>query len=190
MPVTGLNPWDVSVDMVPALAKYGLTAPMWFCPIRTREYQEANDWFRRTHNREIRSIEDLRDYFGYMFGNFAMIQHSWWVPRPAGGPDSTLLLPSNNSGWCLTTNGWPTRLSDQNAVEQPILTDALMQEGRVPDATAAFGGHATSAGTSWHIMGKNPRSLNRAYADGHAVMVPLKQIQLQYVGGNYYSSYY
>jgi prepilin-type N-terminal cleavage/methylation domain-containing protein len=190
MPITGLNPWDVSVDMVPALEKYGLTAPMWFCPTRPREYQEANDWFRRTYSREIRSIEDLRDYFGYMFGNFAMIQHSWWVPRPAGGVGSSLMLPSNDSGWCLATNGWPTRLSDLNAVAQPILTDALMQEGTVTDPAAAFGGHATSEGTSWHIMGKNPRSLNRAYADGHALMVPLKQVQLQYVGGNNYSSYY
>jgi len=186
MPMTGLNPWDVSVDMVPALEKYGLTAPMWFCPTRPEEYRQANEWFRTSQNREIRTIEDLRDYFRYMFGNFAMIQHSWWVPRPAGGID----LPSDRSGWCLSTNGWPKRLEDMSAAEQPILTDALMQEGADTDPSMAYGGHPRAAGTSWHIMGRRPVSLNRAYSDGHAVLVPLRQIKRQYIGGNAYSSYY
>ena len=32
MPRTGLNPWDVSIDMAPGIEPYGLTVPMWFCP--------------------------------------------------------------------------------------------------------------------------------------------------------------
>src|SRR5690349_3634833 len=31
------NPWDVNADFVPAVASYGLTAPMWFCPARPDE---------------------------------------------------------------------------------------------------------------------------------------------------------
>jgi prepilin-type N-terminal cleavage/methylation domain-containing protein len=36
-PMTGtsaLNVWDVSLQMVPGLAPYGLTVPLWFCPVR------------------------------------------------------------------------------------------------------------------------------------------------------------
>src|SRR5690349_3167482 len=45
MPTTGLNPWDVSPQMVPKLTPYGLTVPMWFCPVRPAEFQEADQWF-------------------------------------------------------------------------------------------------------------------------------------------------
>ena len=37
MPTTGLNPWDVSQEMVPKLGPFGLTVPMWFCPARPSE---------------------------------------------------------------------------------------------------------------------------------------------------------
>ena len=49
MPTTGLNPWDVSPLMVPKLAPFGLTVPMWFCPTRPDEFLEADTWFRQ-HN--------------------------------------------------------------------------------------------------------------------------------------------
>ena len=31
------NPWDISTNFIPAVANYGLTPPMWFCPARQRE---------------------------------------------------------------------------------------------------------------------------------------------------------
>ena len=39
---SALNPWDVSLNMVPGLAPYGLTIPMWFCPVRPTEYAAAD----------------------------------------------------------------------------------------------------------------------------------------------------
>jgi prepilin-type N-terminal cleavage/methylation domain-containing protein/prepilin-type processing-associated H-X9-DG protein len=33
----GGNPWDVNGNFVPSCAAYGLTVPMWFCPVRTEE---------------------------------------------------------------------------------------------------------------------------------------------------------
>src|SRR5215510_1556443 len=35
---SALNVWDVSLEMVPALAPFGLTVPLWFCPVRTDEF--------------------------------------------------------------------------------------------------------------------------------------------------------
>ena len=33
----GLNPWDVNGNFIPGVASYGLTVPMWFCPVRTED---------------------------------------------------------------------------------------------------------------------------------------------------------
>src|SRR5438309_9501811 len=67
MPTTGLNPWDVSVDMAPKLEPFGLTVPLWFCPVRTWEFQEAYQWFRnRNLVRGIVTAHDLDTYFTYL----------------------------------------------------------------------------------------------------------------------------
>src|SRR5262245_3246603 len=33
----GGNPWDMDIGFIPAAGNYGLTVPMWFCPVRTDE---------------------------------------------------------------------------------------------------------------------------------------------------------
>ena len=33
----GGNPWDVGIGFTTNVASYGLTVPMWFCPVRTEE---------------------------------------------------------------------------------------------------------------------------------------------------------
>src|ERR1035441_1858772 len=33
----GHNPWDVDGTFIPACGGYGLTVPMWFCPVRSDE---------------------------------------------------------------------------------------------------------------------------------------------------------
>jgi len=79
MPTTGLNPWDVSVDMAPKLEPFGLTVPMWFCPVRSWEFQDADKWFRaRNQGRGIGTVADLNRYLTYRFGNFALLEHDWW----------------------------------------------------------------------------------------------------------------
>src|SRR5262245_57460851 len=35
-PNSGGNPWDMATSFIPAVANYGLTVPMWFCPARPR----------------------------------------------------------------------------------------------------------------------------------------------------------
>jgi len=83
MPVTGLNPWDVSINMLPGLQPYGMTVPMWFCPVRPLEFQDAQNWFRPRNGGEgINTVEDLNDFFTRQFGNFAIIRHNWWIPPP------------------------------------------------------------------------------------------------------------
>src|SRR6059058_5944141 len=71
MPTTGLNPWDVSADMVPKLDPYGLKVRMWFCPVRPSEFQEADRWFRERNNGGgIVTTADLNKYQVHRYGSF------------------------------------------------------------------------------------------------------------------------
>jgi CheY-like chemotaxis protein len=61
MPRTGLNPWDVSIDMAPKLEPYGLTVPMWYCPVRPADFIDAQTWYRsRNPGQSLTKFEDSR----------------------------------------------------------------------------------------------------------------------------------
>ena len=78
MPRTGLNPWDVSIDMAPKLQPYGLTVPMWYCPTRPGDFADAAKWFRtQRKSQELITIDDLNRFFVRQYGNFAIIWHCW-----------------------------------------------------------------------------------------------------------------
>ena len=42
VPGAGGNAWDVNPVMVTTLANYGLTVPMWFCPVRPEEFDNGD----------------------------------------------------------------------------------------------------------------------------------------------------
>src|SRR5262245_45988763 len=119
----GNNPWDVAEAMIPALQNYGLTVPMFFCPVRPGELQEAQTWLQKERKRTLSSNEDLRYYYNqrWTFG-FAIMQHSWWVPR--NGRPGYVVMPSTSR---VNTNslseGWPVRLEDPGASVSPVVTD-------------------------------------------------------------------
>jgi hypothetical protein len=127
MPTTGLNPWDVSPEMVPKLEPFGLTVPMWFCPVRPDEFKEANDWFRQQKQGQgIRSIADLNKYLVHRFGNFALLLHDWWVPRTLDKDAKRIFpMPGLSGTVTRTKDGWPRRLEDPVASFQPIISDLV-----------------------------------------------------------------
>jgi hypothetical protein len=182
MPTTGLNPWDVSPKMVPLLEPFGLIVPMWFCPTRPWEFQNADKWFRqRNGGNGIRTTADLNKYLVSQFGNFAIIQHDWWVPRTLDGDPKRLFPKPGLSGTqTRTKDGWPRSLDDPVASFQPILSDLTAAEGvKVTNVAKAFGGHA---------QGRNLRSVNKAYADGHVESSTRPKIEWQHSGN--WTTYY
>ncbi len=182
MPTTGLNPWDVSVDMAPKLEPFGLTVPMWFCPTRPGEFQDADKWFRqRNQGRGIVTVTDLNKYLVSRFGNFALLEHDWWVPRTLDrNPNKLFPTPGLSGTVTRTRDGWPRKLEDPVAAIQPIISDLTSAEGqRVTNVARAYGGHST---------GRDLRSVNKAYADGHVETVPRSLIQWQHAGN--WTTYY
>jgi prepilin-type N-terminal cleavage/methylation domain-containing protein/prepilin-type processing-associated H-X9-DG protein len=176
MPTTGLNPWDVSIDMIPKLEPFGLTVPMWFCPVRAEEFKSANDWYRqRSKGQNLGTLKELNDYFRRQFNNFAILSHDWWVPRRLDG-NATRLFPSPGLAGTTTRtkDGWPQRLEDSVAAHQPVITDLVALEGMRATNLAKAG--------EGHRFNNRIQSVNRAYADGHVETVPSAKVQWQHSG--------
>jgi prepilin-type N-terminal cleavage/methylation domain-containing protein/prepilin-type processing-associated H-X9-DG protein len=192
---SGMNPWDVGHGFGAGLVPYGLTVPMWFCPTRPDEPQNANNWCVSTYNHPIQSVDDLELYFAmFTGGNVLLLPHSWWVPRPiSGAPPGSPLFPSPQFGGTRTDEGWPGRAEDPQAATQPILTDLLTNPGGDREVGHAYGGHPLQTGQcsemgGYQIFGRGSQSVNRAYADGHVQTAITRQVQWQHQGN--YTAFY
>jgi prepilin-type N-terminal cleavage/methylation domain-containing protein/prepilin-type processing-associated H-X9-DG protein len=177
IPPTGHNPWDVSLEMVPKLEPYGLTMPMWFCPARPNEVEEANSWFFTRFSRRILNMTDLNRYLALRYnGTFVVLYHAWWVPRPING-DQRFIFPSPTLAGTQsrTTNGWPRRAYDPVAAFEPIVSDYCYAPGPGVQTN-------TASARAGHSVGDNVRSVNTAFADGHVETHPRSVIQWQYAG--------
>jgi len=115
---------------------------------------------------------------------------------------SELAPPEAEDPWdgpAADTNGWPAGLTDPQVTKEPILTDVLFlgEDQRLDAAIGqAVGGHpqnensSVPPGWTWQNTGLNTQSVNRAYGDGHALLVPRNQMHWQYSGGGYWGCYY
>ena len=149
----GGNPSDVNVQFVTNLIPYGMTVPMYFCPVRSGEVEYANTWFRAGYHRDLITIGDLSLWFsgtatytvngvtytGRSLNNgYAKLLHEYWVPRVSSQSTAGPLVtggyyefpapnPANpNNVPCSPVNtcpGWPVKTSDKCAGYQPIISD-------------------------------------------------------------------
>ncbi len=191
---TGFNPFDVDPTFVPNMAEYGVTVPLFFCPARAAERQGADQWFEANYHRPLLTIPDLVLYYQAIMGQSLIISHVWWVPRPIQGIPTLGLFPSpefaaNVGASIQNSDGWPSSAKDPAlTLAQPFMTDATMTSATPQDITSAYGGHPDSSGTlnfgPLVIYGRNPRSLNRAYVDGHVETVGQRRILWQWRSGN------
>ena len=183
--VSAHNPWDVSSDMVPGLATYGLTIPMWFCPVRANEYNAADAQFFHYYNKHIANLTDLnrelqiRNGFS---GNFVVLFHAWWVPRVLGG-DPRFQFPSPNLAgtYCRDTNGWPSRVTDRIAGRQPIISDYCYASGNNTNTATMLAGHS---------IGNKVVNVNLGFADGRVETRQRSIIQWQYISGAPTTAFY
>jgi prepilin-type N-terminal cleavage/methylation domain-containing protein/prepilin-type processing-associated H-X9-DG protein len=178
------NTWDLDPQMISSLGRYGLTVPMWYCPVRPNEFSADDAWCQSTAglSHPLASLADLTRAVTRVYG-FAVCYHAWWVPRKGSGtggaaPDKTYPYVATN-----TPPTWPAGMSDANASSLPILTDraASPVTGGSPDPLALGAG-------SGHPLNGHLKNMNLLFGDGHVELHDISDIQMRYQG-NYYNFY-
>jgi prepilin-type N-terminal cleavage/methylation domain-containing protein/prepilin-type processing-associated H-X9-DG protein len=176
----GGNPWDMDVGFTPAVASYGLTVPMWFCPVRMQETAAQYAAARIVLGHEMNSVADLNTYLSSFFGGFVIMNHNVWVQRRAGGasmmattiPDPVQTVANTDPA----IYGWPQKTTDLPSSRVPFISDACFSGyGTTGDANpdhinVDFANNlATAKKSSGHVYGKSVGaiSVNMAFADGH-----------------------
>jgi prepilin-type N-terminal cleavage/methylation domain-containing protein/prepilin-type processing-associated H-X9-DG protein len=167
------NTWDVDPAMITNLGPYGLTVPMWYCPVRPSDYAADNDWLEANYHRALGSLPDLVKAVTRDYGPLdAICYHAWWVPRiGAGGA----LYPVS------TTNSWPASMTDPVAAQSPILSDRLATSGGSTDVQQAGGGH---------MYNNTLSSVNLAFGDGHVETHKAALVLWRYTGVYGYGNFY
>ncbi len=181
------NTWDLDPRMISSLGKYGLTVPMWYCPVRPTEFDADNTWCQSAAGlgHPLVSLADLTKAVTRAYGpTLAVCYHAWWVPRNGSGAGGAA-GPNNIYPYVATNNPptWPSSMSDQNAASLPILTDraASPVAGGSPDPLQLGGG-------SGHPLTGKLKNMNLLYGDGHVELSDISLIQMRFQG-NYYNFY-
>jgi prepilin-type N-terminal cleavage/methylation domain-containing protein/prepilin-type processing-associated H-X9-DG protein len=179
----GQNPWDMTTNFIPAVANYGLTPPMWFCPARPREFNAQYGLARTFLGHDMTSIPDLNAYLGNFFGNsFIVMNHNYWVqrkppPQIFSGPipDPAKTVPGTDPA----LYGWPGKTTDRAAGVVPMMSDACFSgygspaTANVNDVNTTFANNAPlppAQKFSGHCAGNNLKSVNALYPDGHVAL--------------------
>ena len=175
---TGGNPWDVASSTVSNLAPYGLTVPLWFCPVRPAKIAAANFWASTNLGRPLASPQDLQEYQTRRYGTFALMYHSWWVPRGMGGnPNNLFPMPNGNNS--RLPDAWPRSTSDLVAGRMPIISDLCAASGNDKEIAHAQYGHPSNGGV---------QSVNITFGDAHTETISRARLKWQYQGN--WTSFY
>jgi prepilin-type N-terminal cleavage/methylation domain-containing protein/prepilin-type processing-associated H-X9-DG protein len=196
-PGYGANAWDVGVTMVPTMAPYGLTVPMWFCPARPEELDDVNRAATAaiTIGHPLNNTDDLNKYMTltYPMGE-AIINHNYWVKRP-GGPAATDRYPNatvgNNTQFANSEAnrvGWPFKVSDRSSAVVPFISDQCYSGYGTTASTNLddinMSGGITVRKTSGHAYMRKLESINLTFVDGHVETRKRMLIKAQYFGDN------
>jgi prepilin-type N-terminal cleavage/methylation domain-containing protein/prepilin-type processing-associated H-X9-DG protein len=178
----GGNSWDTGGNIISNVGPYGMTVPMWFCPVRSWEFTAGVEQCQKAKRDGLNNLADLYYYVVTFPGfGYAVMYHALWVPRYRQGgvlyPDPAEAPPPHYA--------WPAKPSDPTVSLQPILTD---------QCTGAPGSTNFMQATGGHPLSENGKvqSVNLLFGDGHVELHTPRQIKFQYSSssaGNYPNYY-
>jgi prepilin-type N-terminal cleavage/methylation domain-containing protein/prepilin-type processing-associated H-X9-DG protein len=198
----GGNPWDVGIGFTPAVASYGLTVPMWFCPARTDETAAQYAAAKTVLTHDLSNIDDLNKYLAsYFGGGFVIMNHNLWVSRKSAMANVVGSLPDPNVPPTVVntdpaTYGWPLKTTDRACAYVPFISDACFSGyasgngggANVDNINITGANNAASLvsakKTSGHVFSKSLSSItvNCTYADGHVASHKKQAIRGVYIG--------
>ena len=175
-PVAMLYPWMVNHSFVTNLGVYGLEPRLWFCPARPEAWKRHREHFRAlSGGGNLVSLFDLSRAFIAASPNYAVLEYSWWVPRPVEGFERP--YPSPGPGVSRMESGWPTRVDDPAVTVQPMLSDAFYGTWNEARTEVQYLGYS-SMGHRVSIMSR-VLNLNVTFADGRVETRSAAKLQWQ-----------
>jgi prepilin-type N-terminal cleavage/methylation domain-containing protein/prepilin-type processing-associated H-X9-DG protein len=186
---SGGNPTDVGTNFVSIMGGFGLTVPMFFCPVRQSDEDDANAWYYKwgvPAHKYITNVAQLNQWFidykhggRSLNGGYAKLLHDWWVPRPSNG---TMFPVPGATTAPVDAFPWPLKTSDKSVSQQPIISDIAEGDGttdikKVPNNEAHFYNGAL-------------HSVNLGFADGHVETHNRASIGWQFSGNGGKQSYF
>jgi prepilin-type N-terminal cleavage/methylation domain-containing protein/prepilin-type processing-associated H-X9-DG protein len=186
----GGNPWDASDKFIPSCAEYGLTVPMWFCPVRTEETAAQYAAAKALLGHDLVTINDLNQYLNSFFGGEVVMNHSLWVMGAAAANVQPVLNP-NPPYTIVNTDpaiyGWPVKLSDRASTKVPYMSDGCFTGYGTPgtenvnDINIRGANNLPAAKkSSGHVTGNTLQSVNSVFVDGHVATHNKKQVTCVY----------
>jgi prepilin-type N-terminal cleavage/methylation domain-containing protein len=213
---SGGNPTDVATSSNPSdnfvsgLAPYGLTVPIFFCPVHPIDYEYCNTWCEHypIFKTPCANLTQLATFMGStasityggksyvgrsLNSGYGKLYYEWWVPRyntlpPSPQSPANLFPASTFAGASVPPDsvGWPSKATDLNAGKAAIVSDSA--EVTLPsDHNVAhipniptWGGGQPWPELGAHFYNGTLDSLNVCYGDAHVDLHNKFQIKWQY----------
>jgi prepilin-type N-terminal cleavage/methylation domain-containing protein len=202
----GGNPSDVSPNFVKNLVPYGMTIPIFFCPVRPQDYANADKFCQLSPllKHPMRNINDLEAFFGgttvnslgqtaygrSQNGLYSKLEYAWWVPRyggPASTPNNGAIFPGTNYNvnntalFPASCVGWPAKQTDLNAGRSAIMSD-LAEGLRTSTSVSSVGPGPGNPPIFYegHFYNGTLNDVNVLYGDAHVELHSAATMQWQY----------
>jgi prepilin-type N-terminal cleavage/methylation domain-containing protein/prepilin-type processing-associated H-X9-DG protein len=191
--MAGANPTDVATNFLSVMGNFGMSVPMFFCPVRDGDLDGASAWVYYNcspAHRPLTSLDQLNQWFistkgasstypagRSVNGGYAKLLHEWWVPRFNG---SALFPVTDGTGGTSVPAGallWPLKTSDLTAALQPIISD-LAEANKGSKDPGSIQNNAPNFNA--HFYNGSLSSINVGFADGHVETHNTISIQWQY----------
>lgn len=159
----GGNAWDVGLELIDDLGPYGMTVPMWFCPVRPEQRDSEDQQLMDKTGHGIGNLEDLKQAVEFEdIAGFAVIYHSVWIPRNTTPPWPRVWNPFMNQPdpRANETVQWPSTTSDRGISAVPIMSDRVVGPNNSTDVEQAFNNEG-------HSFNGKAVNCNLLYGDGH-----------------------
>jgi prepilin-type processing-associated H-X9-DG protein len=209
---SGGNLWDVDAAMATNLVSYGLTVPMWFCPVRPQDFQSiqaANPGVTITNPIQFVALNNPPGHQGIEYAHAYLIMfYSVYIPRQLGTSPSSGWWPidSSISTWpspsffetvnpaipyASTGNPWPLHSSDKWAATNPIMTDMCFygNPGQIGGFVSTWV-KAAGKQSGGHPYGGKIQNVNLLYLDGHVVVHNANQFIWTWFNHQQYENFY
>jgi prepilin-type N-terminal cleavage/methylation domain-containing protein/prepilin-type processing-associated H-X9-DG protein len=205
LPGTGLyavggagNIWDIDGDFVPIMGAYGLTAKMWFCPARPKEYDSAALF---NNNQPVLNLMNLTNYMWNLVkdGNLYVMNHNLWVFRQTTEVNMGATAVPTSADDIANTDpalyGWPSKSTDIASRHVPFISDSCLSgynnNASMPGDTnvnhiniTTMNNFATANKSSGHVFNGQLNSVNVAFVDGHVESHTKLQIKCVYLNAS------